>query len=349
MARRSSRWAPPAALLLIALSPATGLSQPKGPAADPTVTQATDRFFAGQKLYSEANYEQALVEFRASYAAAPSPNSRLYVARCLRQLGRNAAAYDEYAQVIVEAADRSTSETKYAATQKAAAEERAALKDKVAALSVEMPADVAGASMRVGAEEIPPGRWQQELTVDAGKVTVRVEAPGRQTFEQEISLAGGEKKRIVVELPAAKAAPATPVVAKEEPSFVSKLPLLPMAYASAGVGVAGLALFGIFGLTAASKYDDLDQKCAARCGPEHQDEVDAGRRDTTISNVGLAFGVIGLAGGATLFVVDRMTRKPPSDPSSADPPPPSASSQGSVSLGISANPAAPGVTLRGTF
>jgi hypothetical protein len=348
MARRSSLWAPPVVALFIALSPATGSSQPKAPAADPAVTQATDRFFAGQKLYGEGNYEQALAEFRASYAAAPSPNSRLYVARCLRQLGRNAAAYDEYAAVIVEAADRATSDTKYAATQKAAAEERAALKDKVAALSVEMPADAAGASMRVGAEEIPPARWQQELTVDAGKVTVRVEAPGRKTFEQEISIVGGEKKRVSVELPTAQGSTDPPVKEAPPPS-ASKLPLLPMAYASAGVGVVGFALFGIFGLTAASKYDDLDQKCAARCGPAYQDEVDAGRRDTTISNVGFALGVIGLAGGATLFVMDRMSRKAPSGGGD----PPSTSSQGSSmslgSLSISAHPAAPGVTLRGTF
>lgn len=347
MARRSSPWAPSAVALFIALfialSPAVGLSQPKAQAADPAVTRATDRFFAGQKLYGEGMYEQALAEFRASYAASPSPNSRLYIARCMRQLGRNAAAYDEYARVIVEASDRATSEAKYAATQKAAAEERAALKDKVAWLSVEMPEDVTGASMRVGAESIPPGRWHQELTVDAGKVIVRVEAPGRKTFEQELALAGGEKKRIGVALPAAEATSGS--LSKEEPSSSSKAPLLPMAYASAGVGVVGFALFGIFGLTAASRYDDLDQKCSGRCGPEYQDEVDAGRRDTTISNVGLALGVIGLAGGVTLFVVDRVTREAP--PSGA--PPSSTSAQGSVSLGISASPAAPGVTLRGTF
>ena len=343
MARRSSLWAPPAVALFIALSPAVGVSQPKAQAADPAVTRATDHFFAGQKLYGEGSYEQALAAFRASYAASPSPNSRLYIARCMRQLGRSAAAYDEYALVIVEAADRATSEAKYAATQKAAAEERAALKEKVASLSVEMPGDMAGASLRVGAEEIPPGRWDQELTVDAGKVIVRVEAPGRKTLERELALAGGEKMRLVVALPAAEASSGP--LSKEEPSSSSKVPLLPMAYASAGVGVAGFALFAIFGLKAASKYDDLDQKCPGRCGPEYQDEVDAGRRDTSISNVGLALGVIGLAGGATLFVGDRVTRKAP--PSGGEPP--LTSAQGSVSLGFSATPAAPSVTLRGTF
>jgi hypothetical protein len=58
------------------------LSQP----ADAATKEATDRFFAGQKLYEAANYEEALAELRASYAAVKSPNSHLYIARCLRNL-----------------------------------------------------------------------------------------------------------------------------------------------------------------------------------------------------------------------------------------------------------------------
>jgi len=86
---------------------------------------AAARFAAGQKLYEDKSFEQALVELRASYAAAPSPNSRLYIARCLRDLGRGYEAQAEYARVIVEAADRL--DARYDATAKAAAEEHAAL------------------------------------------------------------------------------------------------------------------------------------------------------------------------------------------------------------------------------
>ena len=115
------RWAALAGAMLVTLqaSPARSQAAPGEPPATDAMTQATDRFFAGQKLYADKKFEEALVEFRASYAAVPSPNSRLYVARGLRRLGRNGAAYDEYGQVILEAADRAAEDKKYAATQQA--------------------------------------------------------------------------------------------------------------------------------------------------------------------------------------------------------------------------------------
>src|SRR4051812_6196966 len=107
-----------AGALLVTLCPASGRAQ-----KPPATAEAETQFFAGQKLYTDKGYEQALVAFRASYAAVPSPNSHLYIARCLREMGRVAAAYDEYSKVILESADRVGSDQKYEATQKAASAE----------------------------------------------------------------------------------------------------------------------------------------------------------------------------------------------------------------------------------
>src|SRR3954447_22682897 len=123
--RWSSLAAAVATAFFMTVTPTASWAQK--PAANPAVAEAQEHFLAGQKAYEAKQYELALAEFRASYKAVASPNSRLYIARCLRWLDRLTEAYDEYTQVILESADRLGSEKKYEATQKAASEERAAL------------------------------------------------------------------------------------------------------------------------------------------------------------------------------------------------------------------------------
>jgi tetratricopeptide (TPR) repeat protein len=280
-----------------------GPERPKPPAT--ALAAAETRFFAGQKLYGDKQYEPALVELRASHAAAPSPNSRLYVARCLREMGRVAEAYDEYAQVILEAAERLGAEaTKYEGTLKAAATERAAFKDRVAVIVLEVPAGVTGAKLYVGADEIPADRWSREITVPAGEVKVRAEAPGQDPFVRSITVAGGAKQRVAVDLSVHGD------VSGAAPAF-----LRPLAYAVAGVGAVGFVVFGALGEKASSRYDGLLQQCGGRCAPSFQGQVDAGRRETAGSQAGLAIGIVGVAGGVTLWTVDYLMRKRSARPS----------------------------------
>jgi len=73
--------------------------------------------------------------------------------------------------------------------------------------------------------------------------------------------------------------------------------------------VAGLATFAVFGALANAKYGDLDAACGGGpCPPARRDDIDAGKRDQTIANVGLAVGLIGAAGAVTLFVISAPKR-----------------------------------------
>src|SRR4051812_38442643 len=103
---RAARWALP---LTIAALLASEPARAEGGAASAARVEAADAealFFGGQSLYDKGAFAAALVAFRASHARIASPNSSLYVARCLRELGRPAEAYDEYARAMREAGDR---------------------------------------------------------------------------------------------------------------------------------------------------------------------------------------------------------------------------------------------------
>jgi len=294
------------ALVGVAAAPADAQprseAKPDAPSGD--VAQAESRFFAGQKLYGEEKYHDALAEFRASYELAPSPNSMLYVARCYRHLGQFASAYDAYAKVIAE----SSANKKYADTHKAATDEQAEVASKVGRIVVTVPEGTGAPRVRIGYRNIDSTLYDKELTIEAGKVSIHAEAPGRKPFDWEGMVAAGETQRVSIDLASEAAAVAPPDDKKKKDEPTGPGPIQPMrtlAYVSAGIGAVGIATFAIFGVEASSRYDDLVRQCAGRCGPARQDSVDAGRRETTASNVGLVVGIVGLGGGVALWLLSR--------------------------------------------
>jgi hypothetical protein len=87
------------------------------------------------------------------------------------------------------------------------------------------------------------------------------------------------------------------------------------SYIAGGVGVAGLAMFTIFGLMDNSTYSDLQSACVnGRCPSTKQSEIDSGRTQQTVANVGLVVGAVGVAAGATLFVLSLKKPASPAAP-----------------------------------
>lgn len=274
------------------------------PAPNPSAVEvATQRFLAGQTLYEEAKYALAIKEFQASYDAVKSPNSRLYVARCIRKLGRKKDAYNEYVLVVAEAEKRAAEDAKYAGTLSAAKDELAELKTEVAVLRLLIPADVKVASIRIDNEAIDASRFLLGgVAVELGPVLVSAEAKGRKPFNKTLEFKAGDDRKVAVELPL-----------DDSDNQKPGSSLRTYAYVSGGVGVAGLALWGIFGVMAKSRYDDLKAQCQGRCDASFQDQVDAGRTETTVSNIALAFGIAGIAAGAGLFAWDLSSSKKAGD------------------------------------
>jgi tetratricopeptide (TPR) repeat protein len=108
-------------LLLFALaSPAWAGSSPPD--------EARQEYRLGLELYDEREYEKALEKFRASYRIYASPNSELYVARCLRAMGRAEEAIAAYEHTVELSRERAGSDPKYAETHRVAQSELAVLK-----------------------------------------------------------------------------------------------------------------------------------------------------------------------------------------------------------------------------
>jgi tetratricopeptide (TPR) repeat protein len=106
------------ALVLLAAAPSRARGDEATTGAAPANADAAqEHYTAGRESYRLGLYGRALEQFERSLALAPSPNTRLYIARTLRELGRWSEAADQYTATIREAGGRGG---RYLATRDAA-------------------------------------------------------------------------------------------------------------------------------------------------------------------------------------------------------------------------------------
>ena len=319
---RVARFASVAALVACAsmAAPAPAFAAGVSPAAATPVQreQAQGRFLRGRELFAQRKYEPALAEFQASLDIVTSPNTRLYVGRCLRELNRLVAAYVELGRTAVEAKELARDDPRYEKTAQAASDERAALEPKLAFLEIGISHPAPTTTLKVGGDEVRRGGWNEPVPVLPGNADIVVETPGHAPITRSVTLAAGEKKQLAVD--ASADAPATASVdGAKGPSGADdgsgggasdaaskKKTMRTLAYVAGGVGAAGLLTFVYFGLKSSSTYSDLQRACPnGACPPGHDSDISAGKTQQTVANIGLVFAVVGAGAGVTLFVLSN--------------------------------------------
>jgi hypothetical protein len=310
-----------ASILLVVAAPALigpGIAdaQPKKPlpTAGATADQkkATDLFKKATDALGKKAYAEALELFKQSYALVPSPNSHLYMARCMALMGNDRAAYDEFSKVIEEADARAAAEPRYAQTRDSAKTERDEVGGRIALLSVNVIHFDESTTLKLNGDTVPRERWAKPVPLPPGAVEVQVESKSKPPAKLALTMAAGEKKELPFDVLApppgalgnTPAASAT-AVAPPPPSSGGKTNGMRIAsYVAGGVGVLGLGIFAIEGLRANSTFSALKDECGAGpCPKGHVDEISKGKSQQTIANVGLVIGLVGLGAGVTLFVL----------------------------------------------
>lgn len=271
--------------------------------------QAQRRFLKGRELYGAKKYEAALTELHASLDIVASPNTRLYVGRCLRDMGRTVAAYVELGRVAVEAKELVHEDARYEQAAAAASSERALLEPKLGFVEVAVTHAAPETALRVSGDEVRRGGWAEPVPVAPGRVTVVVETPGKPPITESVDVGAGERKEIAID--AAADPPASDVVAApRDERAIEAAPsdargwMRPLAFATAGVAAAGLATFVVAGAMANGTYSDLEKACGGGpCAPGREGDISTGRTQQTLANVGLGVFAAFAATSVTLFVL----------------------------------------------
>lgn len=338
--------------LALAVAPALASAQTPPDAAggaapaqpDPAaVATATAAFKKGTTLFQQKKYGLALAEFQTSYDTVNSPNSLLYVARCQAETGQLKDGYRTFTRVIDEAEARLAAEPKYAPTRDSARNERDELAKKIALVTVNVAGGDDTTRVTVGGAPLPRDMWGKPQPMDPGPTTVELVVGANPPVTRQLALEVGKSETVDLDTSATAAPPPPPPPTTEPPEESGGTsPLVPIGIATAGVGVAGLALFAIAGSMSNGTYGDLEDLCGGEqaCPSDRQAEAadlqDSGSTQQTLANVGLIVGAVGVTAGVTMLVIGL---------SSDDGGTESASTQPSTSLAVG-----PGFTgLRGRF
>jgi hypothetical protein len=329
----------------VALGDEAGAKPPQSAASDvargvPAVSATPEqrqvaqaRYVEGTKFFAVGDYNEALASFQASYAVVASPNSHLMIARTLRQKGQLARAYEEFGKVESEGREMASKDPKYAESADKASQDRAELRPRLGLLSLRVRGAGATVKVLVGAREIARERWNEAIPVDPGEVEVAVQTPKMRRVVRRVTMSAGASDEVVIDFTEARPTPSTstPPPAPSPPTPPPRASLLPYAAIVGGLGVAGFIVFGVAGAKDRAMYKDLQGACPGNvCPPSVRADIDQGRTEQKVANIGLVVGAAGLATGLGILLYDR-------------------ASSGSHSRSTSLSVGPGGVLARGTF
>lgn len=310
--------------------------------------QANRKLDEGRKLLKAGKVEQAIRALQASRDIVADPEAELLLARAHQNSGELVRALAEYEQTVAEARAAARADAKYTSTLQTAERELKDLEGVVAKVTIRVRYAPPGTKVDIDGEVVDPSKLAGPIVVTPGPVRITARTPDGLETDRQLTLTAGQDAKVELAFPrqdgdaapasvesegGTEAAPEAPA-AKSAPGSGKRVG----AWVAGGVGVAGFAMFGVFGSMSKSKYRDLQGACPdGRCPPSMQDNIDAGKRDQTLANVGLAVGIAGLATSATLFFLAHQDKAGPTGQDAA--------SEAKLELGVGLGT----ISLRGKF
>lgn len=267
---------------------------------------AETKFNAGLRLFKAGKMSDALPVFREVADGNGSPNARLYVGHCLQQLGKYVEAHRAFTAVVKQTTQRG--DTKYETTREAALAQLGLLEPRIAKVVVSLADVPSGLAVRLDGTALEEKELGSPIVVEPGAHKIEGTATDMAPVSRDITVEAGESKTTILTFKKLEAAPASASVEaapKPEGAPSKPFPTRTVGFVVGGVGVAGMAVFTVAGLMAKSTFGRMSDVCGtAGCSdPAQVSDIDKGKSQQTLANVGLVVGLVGLTAGATLVIL----------------------------------------------
>ncbi|HET8937194.1 MAG TPA: tetratricopeptide repeat protein [Polyangiales bacterium] len=228
-------------------------AETSGPDAQNVTERARAHFERGVEHYSEGDYDAALAEFQRSYELSPTYKLLFNLAQVQMERRDYAAAASLYSDYLRSGGTAISEERSQAVEQ-----DLAYLNERIA--DVELDVDVRDAQIFVNGASVGTSPLQAPLRVNVGSCLVRVEKAGYAPFEQRLSVAGADRRRVSVELKSITApTPVVPRAVQPLLRVVDKPDMTP-AWISLGAALVlggATATFGVLSLNAREHQDQV--------------------------------------------------------------------------------------------
>jgi hypothetical protein len=281
---------------------------------------------AGVEAYQQQDYRLAAEKLEKAFEILKAPSVALWLARALSQQGQLVAAAERFAEAGRLPIDRGNASVQLAAQHDAAAELEV-LTPQIPLLTIQVPGvNASELALSLDGHALSSAVVGEQQPVDPGKHHIEVRR-GEQLASADVQLARGETKVATLgfvepsslaapassEHPtstSAAHAPATPAASNSvTPADTGEVSRHALGLAVAGVGVAGLAMGGVFGyLALQAKHEQTDKcpsssACLDRPGASsaHESAVAKG----TISTIAFVAGALTTTVGIVLVATDK--------------------------------------------
>lgn len=324
------------------VQPSTAQPAPEQPAP----SSSTEGWAEADKLFAEGraalarprDLDKACDILARSYALRQRGDTLLNLAECHRRQGKTATAWREFDEAI-----RYAMKVEFPEAIAAAVTRRDELALRLSVMFVEVDARALPSDLNIvlDGKVLPSQQWNEALYVDPGEHRVTATATGYEPYEHSVEVgAKGGSTSLPVTLkqlppPPPPPPPAPPPAAlppTAPPPPPHETPVWP--FVVGGVGIAAMAVGGVFGIDSLGAGSELDAQCTdlrKDCPPDYDFDAARGRE---LRGFGLfvGLGIAGLAAttvGALGFVLSGN------------------SDEKSVALTPWASPDGAGVTVRG--
>jgi tetratricopeptide (TPR) repeat protein len=176
--------------------------------AEPTATElavARKLFNEAVELESRDDFEGARKKLRAALEIKDTPGLRFHLGYCAEQLGEFVTALLEYDRALDLV--RGGQGAPDVERQLHPARER--VQAQIARISIFLPPGVSKAKVWLDGEQVAPLVLGRPAPLDPRAHTIRVEAPGYEPYETELTLAPGESQRLDLPLKKQQASPSS--------------------------------------------------------------------------------------------------------------------------------------------
>ncbi|MET0410820.1 MAG: hypothetical protein ABW217_05970 [Polyangiaceae bacterium] len=283
--------------------------------------QGFDAFDAGQ-------WQLALDRFERAQALVQSPVHRLFIARCLANLGRLLESRETYVAITRErlAADAPPAVSE---ALQAASSELVALDARIPFVVVALEGELAGGEPEVSMDgrPLPPALLGVYYPIDPGSHTWQARVGQRQSTLESRVLREGTRETITLVLAPPRHEGARSPLAPLSPAPVPDASVAARSdamswgiIAGLGVGAVGAGVGAVFALRKGSLDDRIERTCRADGCPgtrenlEREDDANRAGLFATIAFIGAGAGV---ATAVTLLVLDAGETSPEQAPVAA--------------------------------